>query len=118
MFTSLLKRLPPLTSRSAHSSRLILLNSLRSLMPRLHQTKRKRSDKGVEEEEEEEEEIGAGDIATRFEEAFVKSKGSTEMAVIYLLHKYNFDLDTLKAQLACSLTFRFLTCLDRISYYP
>ena len=115
MFTSLLKRLPPLTSRSAHSSRLILLNSLRSLMPRLHQTKRKRSDKGVEEEEEE---IGAGDIATRFEEAFVKSKGSTEMAVIYLLHKYNFDLDTLKAQLACSLTFRFLTCLDRISYYP
>ena len=116
MFTSLLKRLPPLTSRSAHSSRLILLNSLRSPMPRLHQTKRKRSDKGVVEEEEEE--IGAGDIATRFEEAFVKSKGSTEMAVIYLLHKYNFDLDTLKAQLACSLTFRFLTCLDRISYYP
>ena len=85
-------------------------------MPRLHQTKRKRSDKGVEEEEEEE--IGAGDIATRFEEAFVKSKGSTEMAVIHLLHKYNFDLDTLKAQLACSLTFRFLTCLDRVSYYP
>ena len=72
-------------------------------MPRLHQTKQKRSDKGVEEEEE----IGAGDIATRFEEAFVKSKGSTEMAVIHLLHKYNFDLDTLKAQLACSLTFPF-----------
>ena len=85
-------------------------------MPRLHQTKQKRSDKGVEEEEEEE--IGAGDIATRFEEAFVKSKGGTEMAVIHLLHKYNFDLDTLKAQLACSLTFRFLTRLDRISYYP